>query len=66
MAELGKNVRNFPNFAQFTKSLESINDMLLKQSGDTEFSGSPLELGEFALCNLQKSLKWEKLTGSKL
>ena len=62
MAELGKNVRNFQNFAQFTKSLESINDMLLKQSGDTELSGIPLDLGEFTLCNLQKSVKWEKLT----
>ena len=26
MAELGKNVGNFQNFAQFIKSLESIND----------------------------------------
>ena len=32
MAELGKNVRDFQNFAQFTKSLESINDMQLKMS----------------------------------
>ena len=32
MAELGKNVGNFQNFAQFIKSLESINDMQLKRS----------------------------------
>ena len=31
MAELGKNVGNFQNFAQFIKSLESINDMQLKR-----------------------------------
>ena len=47
MAELGKNVGNFQNFAQFSKLLESMNDMLLKQSGDTELSGIPLDLGQF-------------------
>ena len=32
MAELGKNVGNFQNFAQSIKSLESINGMQLKRS----------------------------------
>ena len=33
MAELGKNVGNFQNFSHFIKSLESINDMQLKELG---------------------------------
>ena len=49
MAELGKNVGNFQNFAQFIKSLESINDMLVPMGGGGVVQMPPLNTNEVAI-----------------
>ena len=46
MAELGKNVGNFKNFAQFIKSLESIDNMLVPMGG---VQMPPLNTNEVAI-----------------